>query len=107
MKYVNFITFFCIMAFLVGCATISEEAKYEIDKPVDCSTAEYDIKILEGAKASAGKQALSGVRSILPASAVVGILSGDYKNRAEVATGQYNKDIDAKIREIKLICGIE
>ena len=107
MKYARFITFFCIVAFLVGCATISEEAKYEIDKPVDCSTAEYDIKILEGAKASAGKQALSGVRAVLPAGAVVGILSGDYKNRAKVATGQYNKDIDAKIQQIKDTCGMD
>jgi hypothetical protein len=94
------------MIFLVGCKTISEEAKYEIDKPVDCSTAEYDIKILEGEKASAGKQALSGVRSVMPAAVVIGILSGDYKNRVKVAVGQYNKDIDAKIQEIKDTCGM-
>jgi hypothetical protein len=106
MKYVSFITFFCIMAFLVGCATISEEAKYEIDKPVDCSTAEYDIKILEGEKASVGKRMLSGVKMVHPAAAVVGILRGDYKNRAEVTSGQYNKDIDAKIQEIKDTCGM-
>jgi len=96
----------CLVIAIAGCKTISPEAKYQLGKEVDCSTAEYDIRILEGEKASVAKQALSGVRMVLPASAVMGILSRDYRNRVKVATGQYNKDIDEKIQEIKSSCGI-
>lgn len=97
----------CGVVALTGCSSISKEAEYQLAKPVDCSTASYDIQILAGEKASVAKQALSGVRSVLPAAAVIGILSGDYRNRVSVATGQYNNDIDAKIRDIKDTCGIQ
>lgn len=96
----------CLVLILCGCATISDQANYQLGKSVDCSTADLDIKILEGEKASVSKKAISGVRSVLPASIVVGILSGDYKNRVKVAAGSYNRDIDAKIKEIKDQCNI-
>jgi len=37
----------------------------------------------------------------------VGLLRGDTKDRAKVASGAYNKEIDAKITEIKKTCGLE
>jgi len=90
----------------LSCKTISNEAKDDLAKPVNCATAQQDIAALEAEKASAAKQMASGVRSILPAAAVTGILSGDYKNRAKVASGSYNRDLDAKIAEIKQTCEI-
>ncbi len=93
--------------FLIGCASISQTAKDHLAKDVDCSTARKDIQILTQERASVGKQALSGVRSVVPLAAVVGILRGDYRDRVSVATGKYNSDIDAKIKEIKDTCGID
>lgn len=96
----------CFVVVLAGCSSISQTAKEQLTKDVNCSTAQHDIEILQAEKASVAKQAVSGVRSVLPAAAVIGILSRDYKNRVSVATGRYNKDIDAKIAEIKSACGL-
>ena len=84
--------------------TISQEAKAELNSPVNCATANQYLKILEEERASVGKKIFAGVRSILPISAVAGILMGDYNDRFEVATGKYNADIDAKIAQIKRVC---
>jgi hypothetical protein len=92
---------------LAGCHTIPQKAKDDLAKPIDCSTADEDIATLEKERASAGKKLGAGVNMIMPASAVVGILSGDYSDRVKVASGQYNKDIEKKIAEIKAACGKE
>jgi len=84
--------------------TISDKSKADLEKPVDCSTAQADLQILEEEKASVGKRMLSGVRSILPVAAVAGLLRQDYGNRVEVATGTYNSDLETKIQEIKSTC---
>lgn len=105
MRNLVYVSLFCVI-FTVGCGHISKETKWRLDKEVDCQTAELDIEILEGEKASAAKRTLSGVRSVLPAAIVINILKGTYKDGIKVTTGQYNKDIDAKIQEIKDTCGI-
>jgi len=97
----------CSMVLLCGCKTITPEAKEDLAKPVNCSTAAQDIQALEAEKASTAKKIGAGIRMIVPTTAVVGILSGDYGNRVNVATGQYNKDIDAKIQEIRSSCGMK
>lgn len=97
----------------IGCAgrknlsplpTIEPRAKESLEAPVNCSTAKQDIAVLEDERASVAKQILSGVRSVVPFSAAAGILLGDYKDRAEVATGMYNEAIDDKIAQIKRRC---
>ncbi len=90
-----------------GCArSIPEEVKAEMAKPVDCSTAEQDVATLESEKASAAQQVSAGARSIIPIGAVAGLLRGDTRDRAAVASGKYNKQLDAKIAEIKQKCGL-
>ena len=86
---------------------ISEEAKADLKRPADCVTAKQDIRVLEEEKASVGKQVLAGVRSIMPIAAVAGNLMGEYKDRFEVTTGQYNRDIEAKIEQIKKACDLK
>jgi hypothetical protein len=61
---------------------------------------------VEEEKASVGRQALAGVRSLVPFSAAAGILMGDYQDRVKVATGTYNDDLEAKIQQIKATCGV-
>lgn len=87
--------------------TISEQAKKDIESPVNCANAQNDIAVLESEKASVAKQVLSGVRSVLPIAVVAGILMGDYRDRIHVTTGSYNKDLEAKIEEIKQTCNLE
>jgi hypothetical protein len=96
-----------IASLAFACTSISGDAKRQLDKPVDCGTAEQDIAALESEKASLAKQVSAGVRSVVPAAAVVGILRRDTKDRAKVATGAYNRELDAKIAEIKRSCGLD
>jgi len=116
MKKFSIITLLGLMIVVTGCSdrknlsplpTISEEAKADLKRPVDCHHAKRDLKVLEEEKASIAKQVLSGVRSLMPIAVVAGILMGDYGDRVEVATGQYNSDIEAKINQIKTACNLQ
>ena len=102
------------LAFLVMCGLalaacagpISQEAKDSLAKPVNCDTAEADIAALESERASVAEQTTAGVRSVVPAAAVGGLLMGTTKDKAKVATGAYNQELEDKIAEIKTTCGL-
>ena len=81
-------------------------AKEELSQPVDCATAEGDIRSLEHEKAHVAKEIANGVTAFAPIGLVVGIATGTEDERLEVASGQYNEKIDAKIAEIKSTCGL-
>ena len=97
-----------VMGFLVvGCAEpITKKTKREIHKGINCDTAQRDIQILEKEKATVGKRLVAGVRTVLPVAAVIGVLKGTWNDRAKVATGDYNRAIERKIKEIKASCGL-
>lgn len=116
MKVRRLIILMMVVVFGFGCGRlqqriqkdeIPEVAKEELAKPVDCITAETDIQILENEKVSSEDQMKSGVKMFVPASAAKAILKGQYIDRGMVATGQYNEDIERKIKEIKATCGIK
>ena len=86
--------------------SINPEVKASLNAPINCINARHDIAVLEEERASVAKQVLSGVRSVFPIAAVAGLLLGDYSDRFEVATGQYNADIEAKIARIRSYCRI-
>ncbi len=100
------ITILVIALAVAACSPQSKEAKQEMAKPVNCATAEGDIRMLEGEKAHVGKEILAGVSSFAPAGFVVGIATGTEGEKLEVAGGEYNKKIEAKIAEIKSTCGL-
>ncbi len=92
---------------IVGCAApISDEAKQGLAKPVNCDTGAADIAALESEKASVAEQTAAGVRSVVPAAAIGGLLMGTTKDKAKVATGVYNQELEDKIAEIKTTCGL-
>jgi len=104
----KFIPVICLTIFVAACsAPISKQAKEDLASPINCATAEEDIKILEQEKASAAKMAKEGVSGIAPVGAVLGILTLTEKEKLEVGSGVYNKKIEEKIAEIKRECGIE
>ena len=104
----KFIPIICLTILVAACsAPISKQAKEDLASAVDCATAREDIRTLESEKASAAKMAKDGVTGIVPAGAVLGILTFTEKEKLEVGSGVYNKKIDAKIAEIKRECGIE
>jgi len=91
---------------MVACSPESKEAKQELAQPVNCATAEGDIRVLENEKAHVAKQVASGVTAIAPAGLVLGVVTGTEGDKLEVATGDYNDQIDKKIAEIKSTCGL-
>jgi hypothetical protein len=97
-----------IFLFLAACAPpITQEAKQDLQRPINCATAQDDIAVLQSEKANVNQQMLSGVTSMVPAAAVMGLLTGRQEDREEVLTGQYNDRIDQKIYEIRNTCGVQ
>ena len=98
-----------LAALLGGCGSAKQHQEtYEKAKemPVNCDTAEGDLRELQNEKASVGTQIAAGVTTVAPIGLVVGLVRGTAGTKYRVATGEYNKALDAKIAEIKTTCGI-
>jgi len=97
-----------IFLLFAACAPpITQEAKEDLQRPVNCATAQDDIALLQSEKANVNQQMLSGVTSMVPAAAVMGLLTGRQQDREEVLTGEYNDKINQKIYEIRNTCGVQ
>ena len=97
-----------LFLFLASCAPpITQEAKQDLQRPINCTTAQDDIAVLQSEKSNVNQQMLAGVTSMVPAAAVMGLLTGRQQDREEVLTGQYNDMIDQKIYEIRSTCGVQ
>jgi hypothetical protein len=75
--------------------------------PVNCATAEGDLRTLQSEKISTAKQIADGVTAITPIGLVAGAATGTEKGKLQMASGDYNKAIDQKIAQIKSTCGIQ
>jgi hypothetical protein len=95
-----------LLAVQCGCADKYKKAEQDVKRPINCATAEGDIRMLEHEKAHTMDKIAQGVSAISPAGAVVGLVKGTEGTKMKVATGDYNKMIDKRIREIKEQCGI-
>jgi len=108
-QWIFLVLFFVFVS--AGCRSynppISDQAKFDLMKPIDCSKANEDITTLEQEKAASSDQLKAGVKMFVPAAAARAILHGDYQERKEVAIGEYNQAIEDKINQIKQKCGAE
>jgi hypothetical protein len=95
---------------LTGC--VSEYKKEEKEEkaaktmPVNCATAEGDIRSLNAEKANAAKEAAAGVTAIVPIGLVVGLVTGTEGQKIQLADGSYDKALNAAITRIKTTCNI-
>jgi len=93
---------------LAGCAApITQQAKQDMAQPVDCTTAQGDLRSLNAEKAHVSTEIKDGVTSIVPIGLVAHLFMRDEKSTFEVGTGEYNRALDKKIAEIKSTCGIQ
>ena len=106
MKKLAVILIACGFMVVSGCSGKFKQGELDVRKPINCATAEGDIRMLEHEKAHVQDQILQGASAITPAGAVVGVVTGSEGTKLKVATGEYNKMIDKKIQEIKDHCGI-
>ena len=97
----------CSLMLFPSCATKYKKAETEAKQPVNCATAEADIRVLKSEKAHTAKQVEMGVSAVVPIGLVAGVVTGKEGTKYRVATGEYNKMLDAKIAEIKKECGVK
>jgi len=100
-----------IIAVVAGCSSNAPAPKQQVEAslaaPIDCSTAQQDIALLNSEKARTSQEIEDGASSIIPIGAVAHLFGGSEKESIEIGTGQYNKKLDDKIAEIKSACGMK
>jgi len=110
-KFKMIIALCCLAAFFSACGLKIQKKEEHIEaiqnNPVNCETAEADIKVLEDEKANVAEQIVAGATSVIPVSAVLGILTLTEDDKIQMAVGHYNKLIDTRIAKIKTDCGLE
>jgi hypothetical protein len=110
-KQRNLQTILCLIGVAVvagGCAEQYKKQEEAAKKmPVDCATAEGDIRTLRSEKANAAQQMAMGVTGIAPIGLVAGLVTRTEGTKYQVATGEYNKALDTKIAEIQTTCGVK
>ena len=95
------------LVLLAGCAMeFKKDEKAAEAEKVNCATARGDIRVLQAEKANVAEQIAMGVTAIYPAAFVIGLLTRTEDTKYQVAIGEYNKMLDAKIAQIKTTCGI-
>jgi hypothetical protein len=98
---------FGLVALLSGCASqYKKQEEAAKNTPVNCATAEGDIRVLQGEKANVAQQVAMGVTAVAPIGLVFGLVTSTEGAKYKVATGEYNKALDAKIAEIKSTCSL-
>jgi len=99
-----------LLALVAGCSSQApvpeKQVQASLAQPIDCSTAQADIKTLTSEKARTDQEIENGASSIIPIGAVAHLLGGSEKESFEIGTGEYNRKLDARIAEIKRQCNI-
>ena len=100
-----------LLAMVAGCAAQApapeKQVQASLAQPIDCSTAQADIKTLTGEKARTAQEVEDGASSIIPIGAAAHLLGGSETESFKIGTGEYNRKLDAKIAEIKEKCNIK
>lgn len=90
---------------LAGCTSqVVQERSDLLERPIDCATAADDIAALAGVIPDAGERLSSGVRLVLPASLVLGAVTGENDTRSDIVSGRSEDQIRARIAEIDAEC---
>ena len=87
-----------------ACSPTTDAGRAELDQPVNCRTAEGDLRVLESERKHVEEQRVAGVTSLIPAGAVVGIVTGTEDDNLKVLSGEYDKQLTKKIALIKKTC---
>jgi hypothetical protein len=107
MKKMTMISMVALVILVTGCSDKYKKTEQQMKQPINCATAEGDIRMLMHEKAHVTDEIASGVTAIFPAGAVIGIVTKTEGEKLKVATGKYNKMIDKRIAEIKAQCGVK
>ncbi|MCL6283841.1 hypothetical protein M3P21_09900 [Ruegeria sp. 2012CJ41-6] len=93
-------------AILLTSACSMRPLKDPSTKPVNCATAEGDLRALNSEKKYAQSQELISATAITPAGALLGIATDTENEKLEILSGDYRKKLDTRIAEIKAKCNL-
>ena len=97
-----------VLLAIAGCsAPNTKQGDQDVARPVNCATAEGDIRALTAEKAHTSQEIAAGVTSIVPIGAVAHMFEGKEGQSLKVGTGEYNRALDQKIAEIKQQCNVQ
>ncbi|MFA3918593.1 hypothetical protein [Ruegeria hyattellae] len=91
-------------AILLTSACSMQPLKNPSTKPVNCATAEGDLRALNSEQKYAQSQELISATAITPAGALLGIATDTENEKLEILTGDYQNKLDTRIAEIKAKC---
>lgn len=74
--------------------------------PINCATAEGDIRALNAEKEYAKNHALENASALVPAGMLLGILTGTESKKLQMLSPEYTKHIDIRIAEIEKKCRV-
>ena len=66
-----------ILFFMAACSPVSKQAKQDLAKPINCATAEGDIRALNSEKENVGREIAAGVTAIVPVGLVLNTATGN------------------------------
>ncbi len=87
-----------------GAAAAAEDAKRH---PVNCATAEGDLRAIAAEKKHAQDQEVESVTALTPAGALLGLVTGTENKKLQMLSGDYVKQLDERSAEIKATCGLK
>ncbi|WP_254452873.1 hypothetical protein [Ruegeria atlantica] len=93
-------------AFFLSANFVSAETDGKVH-PVNCSTAEGDLRAIAAEKKHAEDQQVESVIAITPAGALLGLATGTEQKRLTMLSGDYVKKLDERAEEIKATCGVK
>ena len=91
-----------------GCAMKQKKVEKELGEhpPVNCATADGDLRLLDHEKANVVERIAEGITALAPAGIVIGVITWTEPTKYRVAVGTYNEMIDKRIAVIKQTCNI-
>jgi hypothetical protein len=90
---------------VIGLAQAADAQTDPMKNPMNCATAEGDIRALSSEKKHAQQQQLEDITAMTPAGALLGLIKCNEKTKLEMLSGDYEKEIDARIAETQAKCG--
>lgn len=98
-----------VATMLSGCVAQKEakEVKAAEVAPVNCATAEGDIRMLRSEKANVAERIAAGVASIVPVGFLIGVATQTEGDRIDMAIGDYNTLLDKQIAKIQTKCRVK
>lgn len=94
---------------LSGCVAQKEaqEVKAAEVAPVNCATAEGDIRMLRSEKATVEERIAEGAVSIVPVGFLIGVATQTEGDRIDMAIGDYNEILSKEIAKVKSKCKVK